>query len=97
MLLDDKTMRFMARPRSRPGRRGLFAERLRSARRARGLTQEQASVEIGVSRTTLALWETGDGRPVGPALRYLEIWIQAAHGEPINLPGLTSLEEGDSQ
>ncbi len=87
----------MARPRSRPGRRGALAERLREARRARKLTQAQAATEIRVTRPTLALWETGGARPIGPALRFVEIWTQAALGEQIELPGMNEPETGGTE
>lgn len=77
----------MARPRSRRGPRGKFADRLRLARTARGLTQVAASQELSVTRQTLATWESGGARPVGPALRFVELWIQAALAEPLDLPG----------
>ncbi len=64
-----------------------MADRLRAARAARGLTQVTAAEELAVTRQTLALWETGGGRPSGPALRFVELWIQAALQEPLDLPG----------
>ena len=54
---------------------------------ARGLTQFAAAGELAVTRQTLALWETGGARPVGPALRFVELWVQAALEEPLGLPG----------
>lgn len=69
------------RPRARAGRRGRLAERMRQAREAGGLTQESAAATIGVSRVTLARWETGSHRPRSLALRYVELWIARALGE----------------
>lgn len=86
-LLDNRTMGSVVRPRHRAGPRGKFAERLRAARTARALTQQDAADELEVTRSTLALWETGSGRPVGPALLYVELWVSAALDEPIHLPG----------
>lgn len=97
MLYVQQTMLVMARPRSRSGRRGVFAERLRKARAARGLTQAQTSEELEVTRPTLALWETGGARPVGPALLYVELWIRAALGEPIDLPGHGGSSDGGNR
>jgi DNA-binding transcriptional regulator YiaG len=73
------------RPRSRPGRRGALAERIRQARTARSLNQDRAAEAIGVSRVTLARWETGSHRPRGPALRFVELWVAAALGEEMSL------------
>ena len=53
-----------------------FAERLRAARDARGLTQGQAAADLGCHRVTLAKWETGAHRPNGVALRAVERWIE---------------------
>ena len=83
-----RTIASMARPRERKGPRGKFANRLRAARAARGLTQERAALELRVTRPTLALYETGGGRPEGPARMYFDLWICAALGEPLDLPGL---------
>lgn len=82
-----RTTEPVARPRTKQGPRGEFADRLRAARTARGLTQEAAAQELAVTRPTLALWETGGGTPVGPALLYVDLWIRAALGEPLHLPG----------
>ena len=41
----------------------VIGERLSSARRARGLTQEQAAAALGVARTTVTAMEKGDRRP----------------------------------
>jgi len=71
----------MNRPRSRPGPRGKFADRLRLARERLGLTQEVAAERLSVSRVTLARWETGEMKPEGPALKYVEAWIARALGE----------------
>ena len=40
-----------------------FSERLRIARQSRGLTQQQLAELIGVSRSTVAMWETGEHQP----------------------------------
>ena len=41
----------------------VIGERLASARRARGLTQQQAAEGLGVARTTITAMEKGDRRP----------------------------------
>ena len=75
----------LGRPRSRSGRRGLLAERLRRARGALQLSQETAAATIGMSQVTLARWETGSHRPRGPAVRFVELWISRALGEEVSL------------
>jgi transcriptional regulator with XRE-family HTH domain len=87
-LFDRHTMAFVVRPRRNQGPRGEFADRLRAARTARGQTQASAARELAVTRPTLALWETGGGTPVGPALLYVELWVRSALGEPLDPPGL---------
>lgn len=49
------------------------------------MNQEGAAEAIGVSRVTLARWETGSHRPRGPAVRFVEIWIARALGEEVSL------------
>lgn len=78
----------MARPRTRRGRRGIVAERLRAARAARGLTQSEAARELGIPVPNLAKYETGSMRPSALAALALEWWCQAALGEPLAIPGL---------
>ena len=41
----------------------LFEERLLSARRNRGMSQEALAEKIGVSRQAVSKWETGDAQP----------------------------------
>ena len=38
-------------------------ENLKTARKAKGYTQEKLSKRIGVSRSTVAMWETGNSQP----------------------------------
>ncbi len=72
------------RPRTRPGRRGILGERLRKARTKLALTQEEAADALGVSPVTMARWETGSSRPIGPGRRYVEQWVAAALGEGVD-------------
>ena len=68
----------MTRPRSRPGPRGSFANQLRAARDALGLTQEAAADALSIARTTIARWETGSMTPRGLARRFVDAWIARA-------------------
>lgn len=69
------------------GRRGAFAERLRAARLALGLSQEEAATALHSSRPSVARWECGYAEPRGPARAFVEAWIAEAlrkgdrHGE----------------
>lgn len=40
-----------------------FPEQLRAARESAGLSQKAAAALLGISRTTLYLWESGKGAP----------------------------------
>ena len=60
------------------GPRGAFADRLRAARRALGVTQEQTAEALHSSRTSIARWECGTGAPQGPARVFVEAWIVEA-------------------
>ena len=50
-----------------------------------GLSQEKAATQLGVTRVTLARWETGAFRPRGPALRFVQLWTAAIRGEEVSL------------
>lgn len=51
-----------------------IGERIRQARQARGLTQEQLAEEVGVSRSAVAQWETGRaGQVTGNLTRIAEV------------------------
>ena len=63
----------------------MLADRLRRARAALRVSQETAATAIGVSRVTLARWETGSHRPRGPAVRFVELWVSRALGEEVSL------------
>jgi DNA-binding transcriptional regulator YiaG len=69
------------RPRVKKGRRGVFAENLRAARKALGLSQVTAAEALRVSLPTIARWEAGYMRPRGPALAFVEAWIAESLGK----------------
>src|SRR5581483_3037042 len=51
-----------------------IGERIRAARQARGMTQEQLADEVGVSRSAVAQWETGRaGQLTGNLSRIAEV------------------------
>ena len=47
----------------------MIGERIKQARKAAGLTQQQAADAIGVSRSTFAFYETGKRRPDAPTIK----------------------------
>lgn len=48
--------------------------RARQARKTAGITQAELAAALGVSQTTVALWETGRRRPRGEAaLKYARV------------------------
>ena len=75
----------MGRPRERRGRRPAIGERLRAARAARGISQETAARELGISTAVLAHYESGGRNPSALARRFLEVWAAASLGEPLNI------------
>ncbi|MHC4820337.1 MAG: helix-turn-helix transcriptional regulator [Planctomycetota bacterium] len=68
----------VGRPRAVSGRRRGFALKFWRARRAKGLTQEQAASELGCALSTIATWETGKHEPRGMALELALKWIADA-------------------
>ncbi len=50
-------------------------DQIRTERKRRGLTQEQAAHEIGVSSMTWSRWERGTMRPTGLSLKALTEWM----------------------
>ena len=52
------------------------AENLRNARKAAGLTQEQAAAALGIPQSQIAKWETGKRIPKLPALKKLAALYQ---------------------
>ena len=53
----------MVRPQGRPRRWNDVAERLSEARKASGLTRQQAGDAVGVNARMVYFWETGRSRP----------------------------------
>lgn len=66
-----------------------IGERIRTARKARGLTQEELGAAIGVAKASIARWETTSRNPGGLALvtlaKTLKVpleWLVAGEGPP---------------
>jgi len=64
-----------------------FAERLRSARQAMGLTQEQLGFALGVTKSSVSAWETGRETPSFTLLPGLRKTLQRSLDELICGPG----------
>lgn len=47
-------------------------ERIRKLREALGLTQKEMAEELGITRVTIARWETGTAKPKGLYLKALQ-------------------------
>lgn len=63
-------------------------DELRQWRRSLGLTQRQQGALLGVSRDTVAAWETGRGACRGPAARLLRtVWWLLQHTEQAGCVG----------
>src|SRR5215207_7496399 len=57
------SMSYQVGERSEPGDVVIIGQRLADARRARGVTQQQAAEALGVARTTVTAMEQGVRRP----------------------------------
>ena len=47
-------------------------EKIREARKKRGLTQQQLADELGVHRVTVVRWESGAREPMAVVIRAIE-------------------------
>ena len=82
MSVSYETIALMAgRRREKQGPRGKAGDALRAMRADQGLTQEQAARLLGVSRSWLALVETGRKRPRGLLLLGLMTRIREIGGQ----------------
>lgn len=57
------------------------SQRLKKLRLEKGWTQRKTAEEFYVSPGTIALWETGERRISGPALRLIEIFEKQTEEE----------------
>lgn len=55
-----------------------FPSRLRKLRKEKGVSQDTVSKELGVSKSTLGLWETGDTLPDAKAIFDLSIYYDVS-------------------
>ena len=66
---------------------------MRAERARRGLTVEELAEKIGVNRSTVNRWETGQSAPTADSLVRLAQFFQAT---PEYLMGITSDPHGDA-
>ncbi|MEA4861078.1 MAG: helix-turn-helix domain-containing protein [Sphaerochaeta sp.] len=72
-----------------------FNEKLRSARLASGLTQEQLAEKVFVSRVTVSKWETGRGYPNLDSLKQLSRLFGISLDELLGSDELVSIAEAE--
>jgi transcriptional regulator with XRE-family HTH domain len=71
-----------------------LAERLRTHREERGISQSQAARELDVARTAYRLWELEAARPAPDRWRLLARWLGVSMTTLLLAEGLISEEEG---
>lgn len=74
-----------------------LAERLRTERQERGISQSQAARELEVARTAYRLWELEAARPAPDRWRLVARWLGVSINTLLLAEGLISEEEADSQ
>lgn len=63
---------------SETNKNALFPSRLRELRKEKGVSQDQLSKELGVSKSTIGLYETGDTLPDAKTLRDLAVYFEVS-------------------
>ena len=63
---------------SEANKNALFPSRLRELRKEKGVSQDQLSKELGVSKSTIGLYETGDTLPDAKTLRDLAVYFDVS-------------------
>jgi transcriptional regulator with XRE-family HTH domain len=71
-----------------------LAERLRTRRQQRGISQAQAARELDVARTAYRLWEMEAARPAPDRWRLLARWLGVSMTTLLLAEGLISEDEG---
>lgn len=77
---------------SEANKNALFPSRLRELRKEKGVSQDQLSKELGVSKSTIGLYETGDTLPDAKTLRDLAVYFDVSADW---LLGLTDIKDPD--
>ena len=63
---------------SAANKNALFPTQLRKLRKEKGVSQEELSKELGISKSTLGLWETGDTLPDARSLHDLAVYYNVS-------------------
>lgn len=69
-----------------------FPSRLRELRKKKGVSQDIVSKELGVSKSTVGLWETGDTLPDAKAVRDLALYYEVSTDYLLGRTDISSLE-----
>ena len=72
-----------------------FPSRLRELRKKKGVSQDIVSKELGVSKSTVGLWETGDTLPDAKAVRDLASYYEVSTDYLLGRTDISSLEVDD--
>lgn len=81
------------------GRIVLFAEKIKSLRKQRGLTQAQLAKEVGLSQQAVGKWETGRSAPDQKMLQFLADYFSVSLDSLIGRQGggVNQLREGPEE
>ncbi len=77
---------------SEANKNALFPTQLRNLRKEKGVSQEELSKILGVSKSTLGLWETGDTLPDARSLHDLAVYYEVSADY---LLGLSNVKTND--
>ena len=80
-MIESMGRKKVGRPRVKRRNPGAFAKALLRARIARGISQQAAASELGVSWRAYIRYELGEREPWGPALPFFQSWIDRASGQ----------------
>lgn len=72
-----------------------FAKRLKQARQASGLSQQEVAAALGIDKTTYSGYETGRRQPDLPRLRRLSTVLGASADQLLELEGGQGVEPGE--
>lgn len=78
---------------SEANKNALFPSRLRELRKEKGVSQDQLSKELGVSKSTIGLYETGDTLPDAKTLRDLAVYFDASADWLLGLSDVKTLDK----
>ena len=74
-----------------------FHEKLQELRKSKGLTQEELSEELYVSRTAVSKWESGRGYPSIDSLKEISKYFSVTIDELLSTDKLLSIAEKENR